>query len=147
MTGRLQNGLEIQPPGKADTVEEIDISHPTSISRPVEVVDLTTTDDEVSLISTLRVTEMVFLVMRAGDVKTQDIITLRDIWDTHSRNPSWSKFLEMLKDDRWIGFRETEDFLMVDDRIRVGNERQFLACVQYLRNSMAWNTDILVYSY
>jgi hypothetical protein len=90
---------------------------------------------------------MVFHVIRANDITRQDIITLGDVMDAHSRKPSWSMLLEVLKDDCGIGFKETKEYLMVNDRIKVVNELQFLACVQYLRNVMTWNSDVLVYSY
>lgn len=155
-TGRVQDDFAMaQATDKAGKLEASDISHRASISRPIEVVDLTITDDELSHAPSttsptrnpLQITEMVFHVICASDIKRQDIITLGDVMDAHSRNPSWSMLLEVLKDDCGIGFKEAEEFLMVNDRIRVVNERQFLACVQYLRNVMKWNSDIFVYSY
>jgi hypothetical protein len=90
---------------------------------------------------------MVFHLIRADNVEKQDIITLGDIIDAYSRKPSWSMLLEMLKEEYGIGFKEAKEFLMINERIKVVNERQFLACVQYLRNTMTWNSDVLVYSY
>lgn len=95
----------------------------------------------------LPVSEMVFHLIRVDNVDKQDIITLGDIIDAYSRKPSWSMLLEMLKEEYGIGFKEAKEFLMINDRIKVVNERQFLACVQYLRNTMTWNSDVLVYSY
>jgi hypothetical protein len=67
-------------------------------------------------------TEMVFHVMRASDIKRQDIIISGNVVATHSRHPSWSMLSEVLKDDYGIGFKEGEQYLMVNDRIRVVNE-------------------------
>lgn len=55
--------------------------------------------------------------------------------------------LDLLKEDCGLGFKEAKEFLMFNDRIKVVVERQFLACVQYLRLAMTWNSDVLVCSY
>jgi OTT_1508-like deaminase len=158
-TERVQDDLAtIQATEKVENLEASDISYTASISRPTEVVSLTFTDDKLSHAPSttsptsnprnpLPVTEMVFHVMRANDIKQQDIIALGNVMDVHSRSPSWSMLLEVLKDDCGIGFKEAEEYLMFNDRIKVVNERQFLACVQYLRNVMTWNSDVFVYNY
>jgi len=58
------------------------------------------------------------------------------------------KLLEILKDDNEFGvsFEEGQQFLIVNDRIRVTNERQFLACLQYLLNSNVLNSEALMYN-
>lgn len=39
---------------------------------------------------------MVFHIMRADDVKQQDIMALTDIMDPLTGNPSWARFVEIL---------------------------------------------------
>ncbi|KIW33235.1 uncharacterized protein PV07_00101 [Cladophialophora immunda] len=90
-------------------------------------------------------TEMVFHVMYVNEALRQDIIAIRDIMDRHSGEPSWAKLVNLLMDDSGVGFRDG-DFLMVNDRIRVGNERQLLACLQYLRNESVLNSEVYVYN-
>jgi hypothetical protein len=48
-------------------------------------------------------------------------------------------------DDSGVGF-EIGDHLMVNNRIRVANERQFLACLQYLRNETVLNSAVYVHN-
>ena len=90
----------------------------------------------------ISVLAMVFHSMRAGDVTKQDIVSIRDILDPSTNFPSRLKLLEILKDDV---FQEGQYFLIVNDRIRVTNERQFLACFQYLFDSNILNYEALVY--
>lgn len=125
----------------------------TSSLRPIAVVDLPSPDEELSQFSfnispigdLFSIAEMVFHVMRPGETQRQDIIAIRDIMDPHSRNPSWIRLVDVLRDDSGIGFKDGE-FLMVNDRIRVGNERQLLACLQYLRNATVLNSEVFVYA-
>jgi hypothetical protein len=58
------------------------------------------------------------------------------------------KLLEILKDDNEFGvsFEEGQQFLIVNDRIRVTNERQFLACLQYLLNWNVLNSEAPMYN-
>jgi hypothetical protein len=124
----------------------------TSSLQPIALVDLSSPDEELSQTpfsafaasDSFSVTEMVFHVMRAGETRRQDIIALRDVMVSRSGIPSWIRLVEVLRDDSGVGFKDGE-FLMVNDRIRVANERQFLACLQYLRNAMALNSDVFVY--
>lgn len=155
VAGSVQSGSEmIQGAGKGENFGAGRVFQ-AALTEPIEVIDRTSTEDEIPgaflatapTAKTLPVTEMVFHVMRIGDIERQDIIALGDVFDTHSRSPSWVKLLERLKDECGVAFKEAEEFLMVNDRIRVVNQRQFLACIQYLRNVMAWNSDVLVYSY
>jgi len=88
---------------------------------------------------------MVFHVIRSSETQRQDIIAIRDILDHHSREPSWVRLVDLLMDDSGVGF-EDGDFLMVNDRIRIGNERQLLACLQYLRNWKVLNSEVYVYN-
>lgn len=125
----------------------------TSSLRPIPVADASSPDDELAWVpyntfpmsDSFSIFEMVFHVMRSGETQRQDIIALRDIMDQHSGEPSWVRLIDLLKDGSGVGF-EDGDFLMVDDRIRVGNERQLLACLQYLRNGMVLNSEVYVYN-
>jgi len=75
----------------------------------------------------------------------QDIIMLGTVLDPHTSSPSWSKLLELLNQDLSFGpvFRDS-DFMIVNDQIRVHNERQFVACVQYLFNSRVSNSEVKI---
>jgi hypothetical protein len=89
---------------------------------------------------------MVFHFMRLSDVSRQDIISIDDILDHSTGRPSWAKLVEFLKIDDGFGlaFKEAHEFLMVNNRIRVGNERQLLACLLFLRNSEVLNSEVFV---
>ena len=56
--------------------------------------------------------------------------------------------VELLKADDGFGlaFEEGREYLMMNNRIRVANERQFLTCLQYLRNSDVFNSEVFVYT-
>ena len=99
---------------------------------------------ESSLIS---VRAMVFHFMQADDFNRQDIVSMTDIIDPSTDYPSWVKLLEILADDKFgVSFKEGQQVLMVNDRIRVTNERQFLACLQYLLNGNIPNSEAFVYN-
>ena len=99
---------------------------------------------ESSLIS---VRAMVFHFMQADDFNRQDIVSMTDIIDPSTDYPSWVKLLEILADDKFgVSFKEGQQVLMVNDRIRVTNERQFLACLQYLLNGNILNSEAFVYN-
>lgn len=90
--------------------------------------------------------KMVFHFRRSDNPSRQDIIQMDDILDSPGGDPSWEKMIEILSADGHFGvsFEEGRDFLMFDDQVRVCNERQFRACVQRLRNSKVWNSDVMV---
>jgi OTT_1508-like deaminase len=92
------------------------------------------------------ISTMVFHFMRAGDPARQDIISMSDIFDPTTNYPSWANLVEVLKVDNNYGlaFREGSEFLMINNRVRVSNERQFRACLQYLCNSKILNSEALV---
>lgn len=125
----------------------------TSPFRPIAVVDLSSSDEELSgftfttspMGNSFLYAEMVFHVMRPGETQRQDIIAIRDIIDPYSGNPSWIRLVDVLRDDSGVGFKDGE-FLMVNDRIRIGNERQLLACLQYLQNATVLNSEVFVYA-
>jgi len=91
---------------------------------------------------------MVFHLMRANDASKQDIICMGDIVDVSTNLPSWANLVEILKadDDLGLAFKEDCECLLVNNGIRVGNERQFRACLQYLRNSHVLNSEVLLCS-
>ncbi len=91
---------------------------------------------------------MVFHLMRANDASRQDIICMGDIVDASTNLPSWANLVEILKadDDHGLAFKEDCECLLVNNGIRVGNERQFRACLQYLRNSHVLNSEVLLCS-
>ncbi|CZR51798.1 uncharacterized protein PAC_01675 [Phialocephala subalpina] len=92
------------------------------------------------------ISKVVFHFTRLGDASKQDIICISDTLDHSTKCPSWTKLIELLKvDDGFgIGFKEGREFLMVGNRIRVRNERQFLACLQYMRNVNVLNQEVVV---
>ena len=89
---------------------------------------------------------MVFHFMRANDASRQDIVCMGDIVKPSTNLPSWAKLVEILKadDDLGLAFKEDCECLLVNNGIRVGNERQFRACLQYLRNSHILNSEVLL---
>ncbi|KAK1525973.1 uncharacterized protein CCOS01_08391 [Colletotrichum costaricense] len=89
--------------------------------------------------------EFVFNVGRAGDPQRRELVVLEDILDT-SQKPSWRKLIEILSNDEYfgVGFVEEEEFLMVNENLWVRDERQFLACLHFLRNSGCRNVGVVV---
>ncbi|ETI20558.1 hypothetical protein G647_08595 [Cladophialophora carrionii CBS 160.54] len=130
-----------------------EVAPTTSSLRPIPVVDTSSRDEELSwrpwnnssVGDSCSTTEMMFHVMRLNETQRQDIIALRDVMDRHSGEPSWAKLVDLLMDEAGVGLRDG-DFLMVNDRIRVGNERQLLACLQFLRNEKVLNSEVYVYN-
>jgi hypothetical protein len=143
MTQESQSPLHpIEVVSLAPTNLEIDqsISGQKMFSEPTDIFSEHGYSDPISAI--------VFHFMRFGDASQQDIICVNDILDHSTNCPSWAKLVELLKVDDGFGlaFKEGREFLMVDNRIRVGNERQLLACLQYLRNSNVLNAEVLVWT-
>ena len=150
-TSRDTNAITALVPTSATSIVR-DRACATSSLHPIPVVRASSPDEEMSWLSynnppvddSFSTTEMVFHVMRVGDTQRQDIIAVRGIMDRRTGEPSWVKLVDLLEDDSGVGFREG-DFLMVNDRIRVGNERQLHACLQYLRNESMLNSEVYVY--
>jgi len=157
MEGSVAVGRSIT--GEGETLSESSF-HPidvVNLTPPNMVIERVTMDREEAAIATGQIIEnsnsisvlaMVFHFMRADDVNKQNIVSIRDIYDPSIDFPSWVKLLEILKDDDECGisFQQGQQFLIVNDRIRVTNERQFLACLQYLLNSNVLNSEALVYN-
>jgi hypothetical protein len=93
----------------------------------------------------LSISSMVFHFKHQSDERRQDIVMLGSILDPYTHSPSWSKLVELLNpDDRFgLSFRDS-DVLIVNDHIRVCNERQFIACLQYLLNSGVLNSEVTI---
>lgn len=89
--------------------------------------------------------EFVFNVGRADDPQRRELVALENILDT-SQKPSWRKLVEILSNDEHfgVGFMEEDEFLTVDGNLWVRDERQFLACLQFLRNSGCRNAGVVV---
>ena len=132
--------------------------------RPIDIVSLAPSNMEIDPATSNRVgvaipreqsfngnptsvLAMVFHFVRAGDGNKQDIISIGDIFDHSTNRPSWAKLLEILKadDDFGVAFKEDQEILVVNNQIRVGNERQFLACLQYLHNLSILSSEAFVY--
>lgn len=125
----------------------------TSLLQPISVVDVSGPDDEFSWApvdsssvgGSFPTIEMVFHVIRMHEPQRQDIITIHEIMDPCSGEPSCARLVELLEDESGVDLREG-DFVMVNDRIHVGNERQLHACLQYLRNEAVLNSEVYVYN-
>ena len=135
---------------------EYPIGQPTS--SPIEIVDHTQQhEDFTGLVDGVAdaytpdesgLAHIVLHFIRADDTRRQDIICMREVICPSTHNPMWVKLIEMLKkdDDFGVAFECRHDFLMINDRIRVGSERQFLACLRYLCNMNIWSSEVIVYS-
>lgn len=88
---------------------------------------------------------MVFHFKYLGDERRQDIIKIDSFLDPYTQSPSWSKLVELLNPDDSFGliFRDS-DVLIFNGHIRVRNERQLLACLQYLQNSGTLNSEVVI---
>lgn len=90
---------------------------------------------------------IVLHVKLADDHSKQDIILMSSVWDWDADLPSWAKFRELLspQDDDGLHFRP-RDYMMINDSIRVCNERQFRASLQYLVNTGVLNANVSICS-
>ncbi|KAH6680526.1 hypothetical protein B0J14DRAFT_531823 [Halenospora varia] len=95
--------------------------------------------------SLVSISSMVFHFRYLCDKSRQDIITISSVLDPHTHSPAWSKLVELLNPDDNLGlvFKDS-DVLMVNNHIRVRNERQFIACLQYLLNSGVLNSEVMI---
>ena len=94
------------------------------------------------------ISEIVILFTRAGDPARQDIIQMGDILDQCTQLPSWAKLVDILKAGGKFGlaFKEGSEYIIINGQINVHEERQFLACLQYLRNANRLNAEAAVCS-
>ncbi|KAF6825595.1 hypothetical protein CPLU01_10173 [Colletotrichum plurivorum] len=94
-----------------------------------------------------------FNVVRADDNHRRDLVSSRDIAGARGLEPghtcSWRRLVEILGAGERFGvrFNEEDEFLEVNGRLRVGNERQFHACLHFLHNSGCRNADVVVHTY
>lgn len=116
---------------------------------PIEVVHLTADSEQVcfDFDSTPPITDMAILFTRAEDTTRQDIVRMSDILDLCTNDLSWSELVKILNvdDGLGVGFTPGRDFFIVNSQIRVRNERQFFACLQYLYNFGIMSSDAYVY--
>ncbi|KFY98359.1 hypothetical protein V500_01724 [Pseudogymnoascus sp. VKM F-4518 (FW-2643)] len=91
---------------------------------------------------------IVILFTRAGDATRQEIIRMSDIAGQSAEFPSWAKLVDILNAGGkfGLGFRDGLEYMVIDGLINMHNERQFLACLQYLRNINKLNAEAVVYS-
>ena len=131
------------PVGVTDSTSPINETWPTS---PNKVLVASPTEQFPESNSSTPISTMVFHFIRPGDPTRQDIVSMSDIFDPTTNCPSWANLVEVLKVGNKYGlaFREESEFLIVNNRIRVSNERQFRACLQYLHNSKILNSEVLV---
>jgi len=82
-------------------------------------------------------------LVKVGSWSSMSAIRVSDILACSPNSPSWANLVEFLKVDDGFGlsFEEVHECLVFNNRIRVTNERQLLACVQYLYNSHILNAD------
>ena len=95
--------------------------------------------------SQVSVSSMVFHFKYPGGSRRQDIIMIGSILDPRTHTPSWSKLIELLNEENDFGlaFRGS-DILIINNHIHVRNERQFIACLQYLLNSGVLNSEVMI---
>lgn len=118
-------------------------------SRPGSVSEMTlSTPTGQSLMegSDRSVSSIVFHFKYQGDETRQDIIMVDSILDPYTHHPSWSRLVELLNSDDSLGLvLQNSHVLFVNNNIRVRNERQFIACLQYLLNQGVWNSEVMIY--
>ncbi|KAK8096326.1 uncharacterized protein PG998_014194 [Apiospora kogelbergensis] len=92
---------------------------------------------------------MIFHVKWAEDSARQDLIALPDIISPTTGKPCWDLMCVILATEQGfsVGFDKDSEFLLVNGNLRVGNGRQFNACLEYLRNAQSWNNEALVCLY
>ena len=87
---------------------------------------------------------MVFHFKHQRDETKQDIIVLDSILDDESHNPSWSKLVDVLNSDGFGLMSKDSACLIVNGDIRIRNERQFIACLQWLLNLGVRNSEVMI---
>ena len=101
-------------------------------------------EEQDSDVSISRVASMVFHLTRADDPTKQDIVCMETIICPLTNRPSWAKLVGILEQegDFELGFKEGHNFFMVNGKILVAYEWQFLASLQYLHNLKNWNSEV-----
>ena len=134
------------------SLHPIDVVELTPVNIDIEPIisgkgdEAIATEQLINNSNSTSVLAMVLHFMRADELDKQDIVSMRDIFDLSTNRPSWEKLLEILKADDGFGiaFKEGQQVLMINNQIRVSNERQFLACLQHLLNSNNLSCEVLV---
>lgn len=85
---------------------------------------------------------------RKDNTSRQDIIRMGDIPDQSTHLPSWKQLVNILKTGGKFGldFKDGSEYIVVNSQINIHEERQFLACLQYLRNANILNAEAAVCS-
>lgn len=88
---------------------------------------------------------IVFNISRADDTDRRDLVSLDDVIDS-AQKPSWRMLIGVLNscDRSGVCFDEEKEFLAVGQYLRVENERQFNACLQFLHNEGSYNVDVII---
>ncbi len=97
--------------------------------------------------SSILILTIIFHFIRIDDVNKQDIISMRDIFNSSTNCLSWVKLLKILKTDYdfEMTFKKSQEVLMINNQIHVSNEWQFLVDLQYLHNSNISNSKTFIY--
>jgi hypothetical protein len=164
LSGLTEIGSQVIVRGRVDPVMSGDLAMytvPQSPSHPIEVASLTPTNlkMDIAVPSESRfpdstglpsengppgsISAMASHFTRSSDASKQDIIKVSDVFDCSTNYPSWAKLVEFLKIDDGFGidFKGSREFLVINNQIRVTNERQFVASVQYLHNAGILNAE------
>ncbi|KAL2068504.1 hypothetical protein VTL71DRAFT_14841 [Oculimacula yallundae] len=92
-------------------------------------------------------TPLVLLFEHPYNERKQDIIAISNIIDSNTGYPSWSILVDLLQSQESLGFVfKDSDIMIVDRRLQVRNGRQFLACLQALRNDGILNAEVQICS-
>lgn len=92
---------------------------------------------------------MTFHIKREDDERRQDIVAITELVDPLTGRPTWELLCVLLgsRERFGIGFDHKCEFLLINQSLRVGSDRQFTACLEHLRNAQSWNNKALVQSY
>ena len=95
--------------------------------------------------SRMSISSIVFHFQRYADKMWQDIVMIGSVLDPVTHTPSWSKLVELLNqdDDFGIVFQDSS-VLVINEDVEVRDERQFIACLQYLLNSGIFNLEVMI---
>lgn len=97
--------------------------------------------------SSISILTMIFHFIQTDDVNKQDIISMKNIFNSSTNCLSWVKLLEILKTDHdfKMTFKKSQEVLMINNQICISNEQQFLVCLQYLHNLNISNLKTFIY--
>ncbi|KAH8203869.1 hypothetical protein TruAng_001933 [Truncatella angustata] len=80
---------------------------------------------------------------------SRDLVTIKDLIDMETKRPCWEVLGAILASDKRFGisFDPAHEFLLINQNLRIGNARQFTACLEYLQNAQSWNNEAVVCGY